>query len=256
VHEKIALARKKLKTSKYTEIQTITIDVNKILKSDKNELKAEPKIQQCRSVNDLRHIGGCRDMLCECSYSTRGLKKMTGNLKDFRDLQALNEKLTNELENEKLQHKESQRVLQGLERDNERLLFEMRKLEFTNQQIQKTLDINNNADEIQQVINELSSIFLSSSRKKLNITDKQYSLIRNLFGDVATQAYKDKIRIIEENLESKTHECIELRQELKHFMGSYLDDVHRFETPHVSISAIKTKLKNNKVRYNPKILKE
>ena len=177
-------------------------------------------------------------------------------MKDFRDLQALNEKLTKELESERLDHKETKRALNGFEKENERLLFEERKLSHHYQKIQKELDIHNNADEIQQVINELSSILLSSSMKKLNISEKEYKLIKDLFGDVATQAYKDKIRIIDESLESKTREYHEIKKELKHFMGGYLDDIVMFETPHVSISAIKTKLKNNKVRYNPKILKE
>jgi hypothetical protein len=136
---------------------------------------------------------------------------MKGNMKDFRDLQALNEKLTKELEGEQLDHKETKRVLKGFEMENERLLFEERRQSHHNQKIQRAMDINNNADEIQQVINELSSILLSSSTKKLNISEKEHKLIKHLFGDVATQAYRDKIRIIDESLESKTREYIEIK---------------------------------------------
>jgi hypothetical protein len=61
VHEKIAITRKKMKRIRYSDVHTIKIEVDKNETTDNKNMQ---KIQQCRSVNDLRHISGCRDLLC------------------------------------------------------------------------------------------------------------------------------------------------------------------------------------------------
>ena len=105
------------------------------------------------------------------------------------------------------------------------------------------------------MVAELSSMLLHAN-KRLNITRHQKDLIKDLFGDVATKNLKDRITDLENKNEVRTRELIELKEEFKTFMCSYLDDIQRFETPRVLISTVENKLTSNRVRYNPKILQE
>jgi hypothetical protein len=64
VHEKIAITRKKMKRSRYSDVHTIKIEVDKNETTENKNMQNMQNIHQCRSVNDLRHVSGCRDLLC------------------------------------------------------------------------------------------------------------------------------------------------------------------------------------------------
>jgi DNA repair ATPase RecN len=148
-----------------------------------------------------------------------------------------------------------QKKYKALEKEKQRLEFEVKKLSHHNHELQKSININNNYEDIQHVINELSGMMLSSS-KNPNITEKQRKMIKVIFGDVATQAYKDKIQLMEESLDAKTRESIDLREELRNLMANYLDDIHKLDQPRVPISLIQEKLIKNNVDVDPEILRE
>lgn len=104
------------------------------------------------------------------------------------------------------------------------------------------------------LLNSILCFFILAN--KLNINYQQKEMIKHLFGDVAVQTFNDRIQGLEESLEMRTREIIEIKDEFKTFMCSYLDEIQRFEGPKVLVSTIKNKLASYKVRYNPKILQE
>lgn len=58
--------------------------------------------------------------------------------------------------------------------------------------------------EIESVMEKLSSMLLSSSKQEqLGLSHSQISLIQKLFGDIATLGYKERIRILEKQLEGR-----------------------------------------------------
>lgn len=105
--------------------------------------------------------------------------------------------------------------------------------------------INENSEDLQHVINELSGMMLSSNRK-INISDRQRDLVKILFGDVATQAYKDKIKVMEESLSKSRREVMEFKEELKGVMGNYLDDLQRFEKQRVVLEKVREGVLNGR----------
>ena len=247
---KLAKITKNFKDKKYSEIQTVTIDWTNYLKP-----KGVEKHVHCRSATDLRPQSGCSSLLWDWSYTSRGLKRIKANLKDFRAIQMENTSLTQKLNQERENVIAEQKKYKALEKEKQRLEFEVKKLSHHNHELQKSININNNYEDIQHVINELSGMMLSSN-KNPNITEKQRKMIKVIFGDVATQAYKDKIQLMEENLDSKTREWIDLREELRNLMANYLDDIHKLDQPRVPISLIQEKLIKNNVDFDPEILRE
>lgn len=247
---KLAKITSNFKEKKYSEIQTVKIDCTNYLKP-----KGVVKHVHCKSATDLRPHSGCSSLLWDWSYTSRGLKRVPANLKDFRAIQLENTSLTQKLNQERENVQVEQKKYKALEKEKQRLEFEVKKLSHQNHELQKNINIHNNYEDIQHVINELSGMMLSSS-KNPNITEKQRKMIKVIFGDVATQAYKDKIQIMEENLDAKSRECIELREELRSLMSNYLDDIHKLDQPRVPISLIQEKLIKNNVDFDPEILRE
>lgn len=78
-----------------------------------------------------------------------------------------------------------------------------------------------------------------SSARKVNISERQSNLVRVLFGDVATQAYKDKIKVMEEKAAREHREILEMKDQLKGFLGMYLDDLQRFEKQRVVLEKVR-----------------
>lgn len=85
---------------------------------------------------------------------------MKANLKDFREIKLLNITLTKQLEQEKLSLKDALKKIKTLETEKERMLFEIQTLKVNNTQMEKSLSINNNYEEIQHVITELNIMLL------------------------------------------------------------------------------------------------
>lgn len=120
----------------------------------------------------------------------------------------------------------------------ELLQYEIKKLNNFNNQLKLKLTINPENEEVRRIFYELSGMLLSSNSKP-NLTENQKSIIRSLFGDVATQAYKEKIKTIQESLEYKTREIVVLKEDLRQIMTSYLDDINKFsKTINLSINLL------------------
>lgn len=235
---------------KYSKIQT-----SKIFCAESAPLKQRPSPKEvhCRSVNDIKAIDGCKNLLCDCSYTSKSLRKLKVNKKEFRDLQLAHQDLNRQLsEGDQALGAERRKVV-TLEAELEKLKSEMQTLKLQNTELQKKVNIADNADEIQHVINELSSLMLSSDRS-INFSDKQLKTIKYLFGDVATQAYKDRIKILEDNLDAKTRENVDLKDELKTMMRQYVDDIQKIDKNSVPIENIRERLAKENVQYDSEIL--
>ena len=59
--------------------------------------------------------------------------------------------------------------------------------------LNKKLEISNRSDEIIDIVQNLSIMFLSRSEIDSSLTEKQKYLFKSLFGDTATDIYKSKI---------------------------------------------------------------
>ena len=104
------------------------------------------------------------------------------------------------------------------------LSLRLNKINNFNNQLKQKLSVNPENAEVKRIFYELSGMLLSSN-PKINLTESQKATIKVLFGDVATQAYKEKIKIIQESLENKTRELVVVKEELKLLMIDYLEDI-------------------------------
>lgn len=77
----------------------------------------------------------------------------------------------------------------------------------------KKVEINKKYQEIESVINHLSGMFLSQNMSQPSISPDQQRLMKNLFGDVATNAYKQRIKHLESKIEQKEQEELVQRQD-------------------------------------------
>ena len=95
--------------------------------------------------------------------------------------------------------------------------MKLNKLNYKNEQLERRLAINDRSKEIEDVVQNLSSMMLSGMRNNPQITIEQRNLIQSLFGDVATEGYREHIKILEKKLDEKTKEWIRLKNShLKH----------------------------------------
>jgi len=130
---------------------------------------------------------------------------MKANQKDFNDLREFSEEMQQQLKSQKEQTNIKERLCRSQGKEIDRLNFEFKKLKYMNEQLERKISINDNSEHIQHVINELSGLMLSDSTS-VNISSQQIGIVKQIFGDVATQAYKNKIKLLEENLNSKIKE--------------------------------------------------
>ena len=84
--------------------------------------------------------------------------------------------------------------------------MKLNKLNHKNEQLERRLAINDRSKEIEDVVQNLSSMMLSGMRNNPQITTEQRNLIQSLFGDVATEGYREHIKILEKKLDEKTKE--------------------------------------------------
>ena len=208
---------------KRSEIQSPYIDKDKDTFGD---LKTD--FHHYRSASDLLFMRKWNSVHWSWTNDLNWIKNAKRNIKDFQDLKLINHSLSIRLEKEQQNVLEEQNKNKNLVKDIERLEFEVKKLNHLNDQMKKSFSINNYHEEIQKILNELSGLMLSSN-KNLNLTDKQKSIIKLLFGDIATKAYKEKINIIEDSLKSRIQKLVVLKEELRMLMGSYLDDIQKFD---------------------------
>ena len=208
---------------KHSEIQSPYIDKDKDTFGDLN-----PDFHHYQSASDLLFMRKWNSVHWSWKNDLNWIKNAKRNIKDFQDLKLINHSLSIRLEKEQQNVLEEQNKNKNLVKDIERLKFEVKKLNHLNDQMKKSLSINNYHEEIQKIVNELSGLMLSSN-KNLNLTDKQKSIIKLLFGDIATKAYKEKINIIEDSLKSRIQKLVVLKEELRMLMGSYLDDIQKFD---------------------------
>lgn len=68
--------------------------------------------------------------------------------------------------------------------------------------ISKKLEISNRADEITEIVENLSVMLLWRSGEDSSLTDKQKYLFKSLFGDTATEMYKSKIIKLQNEIDS------------------------------------------------------
>jgi uncharacterized protein (DUF3084 family) len=116
--------------------------------------------------------------------------------KAYSALKSLFEASQQELADVKEQTKALQRKNRCLKKEKERAEFELKKMNYTNEQLKKKINIQDNSEEIQHIINELCALLLNST-KKANIDNKQLEMVKLIFGDFAKEAYERKIRIAE-----------------------------------------------------------
>lgn len=225
--EKLSKLREKFINNKYSVIHKHSR--REIFSSDTKAHDTLSHGFHCKSANDLKPSSRCRSLLCDCSYTSTYLRRHKASKKDLRDLNIVNAALRRKIDEEKKKREETDKKLRIMKTEKERVEFEVKRLNHYNNELNTKLTINNRADEIMAIVGELSGMMLSSQRSA-NLTENQRSLVKNLFGDVATQGYKERIKVLENNLKNKNKEWVNLKEEMKLIMLHYLEDIQKFDS--------------------------
>ncbi|CAI2386381.1 unnamed protein product [Moneuplotes crassus] len=226
----------------------------KISLKDEFMLTKRKSISKCQSHNDFGAINFTLGLM-DPRNSPMKKSEMRKNMQELKDLRSQNISLTKELEHSKEEVKDLSERMDLFTKDNEFLTMKLQRLQTKNAELERSLAITNEAENIKKILSNLSILFMNN-KKELNISPYQMDLITKLFGDVGTDNLKDRIKTLENKLDTKTKELISLKNDFKSCMGSFLDEIQKMEGPRLLMSSVKHKLASHKVRYNPKILQE
>lgn len=132
---------------------------------------------------------------------------ITSNLDHLVEKSDVQPPSENEKINEELKHQNGEyvRQIRILNQQKDRLEFDVKKLNHEKSQLERRIEINDKSEEIEAVVQQLSGMMLSSVNKA-NLSREQIKLIKYLFGDIATEGYKQRIKSLEQQLENKVKE--------------------------------------------------
>ena len=123
------------------------------------------------------------------------------------------------MENTIVRQKTAYKELERLFKEKQKQLDDM-KSNFLRQsseidELNRKLSINSKHQEIQTIIDKLSSKFLTDS-VELDFSYSQQQLIRQLFGDMATKGYKEKIKLQQAQIQALQNEIDEREEQFLH----------------------------------------
>ena len=184
------------------ELDELLFSTQRPISKQSNNTISKESSNSCQKASNWDNKLANEESQAELASSINSLKQELENLK-FKNMKFENEvniyrqkwKLLNDkLENSnnsttKIKQKWEEQIASILENHNNQMVTLQEQLTFLN----KKLEISNRSDEIIDIVQNLSIMFLSRSEIDSSLTEKQKYLFKSLFGDTATDIYKSKI---------------------------------------------------------------